>query len=270
MAEWLATDLPQSLATEATVDVAIVLGSGFSAVADDVKSPRVVEYGDIEGFPMPMGAVPGHEGRLLIGTLGGKRAAVFSGRVHCYQGFSARQAAHPVLLAHALGAQTLVVTNASGGIDDDISPGDIVVIGDHLNLGGDSPLIGATGPGGATQFVGMTDAYDPELRALALVAAADADVDVVADLTYAWLRGPAYETPAEVEMLRRLGAGIVGMSTVPEVIAARALGLRVLGLSLVTNMAAGAAIAHDDVLDAGRAQSNRVRALVLAILQRLP
>lgn len=270
MAQWLTTDLPESLAAEAAVDVAVVLGSGFSAVADAVVSPRVVEYGDIEGFPVPMGLVPGHEGRLLIGTLGGKRAAVFSGRVHCYQGFSARQAAHPVVLAHALGARTLVVTNASGGIAEDVDAGDIVVIGDHLNLGGDSPLIGATGPDGATQFVGMADAYDPELRALALVAAADADVDVIADGTYAWVRGPAYETPAEVEMLRRLGAGIVGMSTVPEVIAARALGLRVLGLSLVTNVAADASVVHGDVLETGRAQSDRVRALVLAILQRLP
>jgi purine-nucleoside phosphorylase len=145
-----------------------------------------------------------------------------------------------------------------------------VLIADHLNLACDNPLTGWPGPEGGTPFVPMRDAYDPELRALALVSAAEVGVDVVADRTYAWLRGPSFETPAEVAMLRGLGADVVGMSTVPEVIAARALDLRVLGLSLVTNAAAGVGLGHHEVLEIGRLAEERMGRLALAILQRLP
>jgi purine-nucleoside phosphorylase len=163
-----------------------------------------------------------------------------------------------------------VVTNASGGLTEETSAGDVALIGDHLNLAADNPLTGWPGPEGGSPFVSMHGAYDAELRALALVAAADAGVDVVADMTYAWVRGPSYETAAEVEMLTRLGADIVGMSTVPEVITARALGIRVLGLSLVSNSAGDAGLTHAEVLEAGRLAEERVRRLTIAILQRLP
>jgi purine-nucleoside phosphorylase len=269
MSDGFSIALPSAVAAEQPVDVAIVLGSGFSAVADAVEEPRVVPYAQIDGFPVPRRHVAGHAGKLVLGMLGGKRVAVFAGRLHCYEGFWATEVAFPVRLASALGARTLVVTNASGAIANDLSAGDIVVIGDHLNLACENPLTGWSGGEDGTPFVSMHDAYDPELRALALVAAGDANVEVVAEQTYAWMRGPTYETAAEVAMLRMLGADVVGMSTVPEVIAARALGMRVLGLSLVSNSAAAPGLAHDEVLEAGRAAQERVLRLAIAILQRL-
>lgn len=262
--------LPSGLTAEQPVDVALILGSGFSAVADAVEASRVVPYAQIDGFPVPRHHVAGHAGKLVLGELGGKRVAVFAGRLHCYEGFWATEVAFPVRLASALGATTLVVTNAAGAIANDLSAGDIVVIGDHINLAFENPLTGWTGPEGGSPFVSMRDAYDPELRALALVAATDANVEVIAEQTYAWMRGPTYETAAEVAMLRTFGADVVGMSTVPEVIAARALNLRVLGLSLVSNTAAATGLSHDDVLEAGRVAQERVRRLTIAILQRLP
>ena len=262
--------LPSALAAREPVDVAMLLGSGLAGLADAVESPLVVPYADIDGFPVPERQVPGHAGQLLVGSLGGKRVAVFAGRVHCYQGFSAREVSFPVRLAAAMGAGVLVVTNAAGGVAPELAAGDVVLLGDHINLACDNPLTGWPGPEGGTPFVPMRDAYDPKLRELALLAASEAEVDLVASGTYAWLRGPSFETPAEVEMVRALGADVVGMSSVPEVIAARALGMRVLGLSLVTNAAAGVGLDHADVLRTGRLAAERLERLVLAILQRLP
>ena len=262
--------LPSALADREPVDVAMILGSGLAGLADAVESPLVVPYADIDGFPVPERQVPGHAGQLLVGSLGGKRVAVFAGRVHCYQGFSAREVSFPVRLAAAMGAGVLVVTNAAGGVAPELAAGDVVLLGDHINLACDNPLTGWPGPEGGTPFVPMRDAYDPKLRELALLAASEAEVDLVASGTYAWLRGPSFETPAEVEMVRALGADVVGMSSVPEVIAARALGMRVLGLSLVTNAAAGVGLDHADVLRTGRLAAERLERLVLAILQRLP
>ena len=270
MSDDFAIAVPSVLADEAPIDVAVILGSGLAGLADAVESPRVVPYADIDGFPMPERQVLGHAGQLLIGRLGGKRVAVFAGRVHCYQGFSAREVAFPARLAAAMGARVLVVTNAAGGVAPELSAGDVVLLSDHINLACDNPLTGWPGPEGGTAFVPMRDAYDPELRELALLAASEAEVDLVASGTYAWLRGPSFETPAEVAMVRAMGADVVGMSSVPEVIAARALGMRVLGLSLVTNAAAGVGLDHTDVLRAGCLAAERLERLVIAILQRLP
>jgi purine-nucleoside phosphorylase len=270
MADDFVIALPSVLVGEAPVEVAIVLGSGLAGLAETVQSPRIVRYADIDGFPVPERQVLGHAGELLIGELGGKRVAIFAGRIHCYQGFSAREVSFPARLAAAMGAGVLLVTNACGGVSPELSAGDIALIGDHVNLAGDNPLTGWPGPDGGTPFVAMRDAYDPRLRGMALSAAAEAGVDLVADATYAWLRGPSFETPAEVSMLRGLSVDIVGMSTVPEVIAARALGMRVLGLSLVTNAAAGVDLDHAEVLRTGTLAAERLQRLVLAILQRLP
>ena len=269
MADDFVIALPPILADEPPVDVALILGSGLAGLVQAVESARVVAYADIDGFPVPERQLPGHTGQLVIGQLGGKRAAVFAGRIHCYQGFSARDVSFSARLASAMGATTLVVTNASGGVAPERRAGDLVLVSDHMNLTGDSPLIGWPGPEGGTPFVPMTGAYDLELRAAALAAAADAGVELVPGGTYAWLKGPSFETPSEVAALRSLGADIVGMSTVPEVIAARALGLRVLGLSLVTNAAGSAGLGHEEVLRAGGSAEERLRRLVLAILQRL-
>lgn len=248
--------------------VALVLGSGFGGLAESVDPQLAVSYADVEGYPRPPRAIPGHAGTLLLGTIGDLRVAVFSGRVHRYQGVSSLDAAYPARLAAALGADTLVVTNAAGGVNPDLAPGDVLLISDHINLTGDSPLVGWPGPEGGTPFVPMTDAYDPSLRQIARDVAADQKLHL-REGVYAGLLGPAFETPAEVRYLRTVGADVVGMSTVPEVIAARALGLRVLGLSLVTNVAASHGLGHEEVLErAARAQADLTR-LLLGILSRL-
>lgn len=262
--------LPERLAGSEPVEIALILGSGLADLADRVEAPQVVPFAEIEGFPLPQRHVLGHKGRLVLGTLAGRRVAAFQGRIHRYQGFSAREVAFTVRLASAMGASTLFVTNAAGSIDPELRPGELVLISDQINLTGDSPLVGWPGPEGGTPFVPMRDAYDPELRAVAIQAALEAGVDLVPEGVYAGLLGPAFETPAEVSYLRSIGADMVGMSTVPEVIAARALGMRVLGISLVTNAAAGAGLAHDEVLEIGRNAAEKMQALALAILQRLP
>jgi purine-nucleoside phosphorylase len=263
-------DVPDRLSQVGPVDVALILGSGLSELAATVQNPVVIPFDDIAGFPQPERQVVGHKGRLVVGTLGGKRVAAFQGRVHRYQGFSAREVAYPVRLAHAMGAHTLFVTNAAGGIGPSLRVGDVVLISDHINLCGDSPLVGWPGPEGGNPFIPMRDAYDPDIREIALIAAAETGMPLVPCGTYAGLLGPAYETPAEVAYLRKIGADVVGMSTVSEVIAARALGMRVLGMSLVTNVAAGVGLDHSEVLEAGRVAAERLQSLALAILQRLP
>ena len=261
--------VPPALADTLPVDVALILGSGLSGLADAVVPEKVLAFGDIEGFPLASRNVVGHAGKLVIGTLGGQRVAVFQGRIHRYQGFSATEVAFPVRLAHALGARTLIATNAAGGVAEELRVGDLVLISDHLNLACDNPLVGWPGPVGGNPFIPMRDAYDPRLRAIAVEAALETGVALVPEGVYAWLLGPSYETPAEVAMLRRLGADTVGMSTVPEVIAARALGMRVLGMSLVTNAAAGVGLSHAEVLETGRVAAEAMQRLTIAILQRL-
>lgn len=265
----LEIEIPAALKGIAPVDVALVLGSGLSGLADAVADAVVVSYDDIEGFPRSGSEVVGHAGRLVVGTIAGKRVVCFQGRVHCYQGFSAYEVSYPARLAHALGARALIVTNAAGGIDPDLRVGDLVLVSDHINLMGDNPLVGWPGPAGGNPFIPMRDAYDPALRRLAVECALDTDVDLVPEGVYAGLLGPSYETPAEVAYLRGVGADVVGMSTVPEVIVARALGMPVLGMSLVTNAAAGVGLSHAEVLETGRLAAERMQRLVVAILQRL-
>ena len=270
MADGFALEVPRALRQHGPIGVAVVLGSGFADVADIVARQRSISYADIAGFPLPPRHVLGHPGNLIVGEVSGVRVGVFQGRIHCYQGFSAADVAFPVRLAAAMGVRTLIVTNAAGGVAPERSPGDLVLICDHINLACANPLTGWEGPAGGTPFVAMRDAYDPALRQLALEAAADNDIPLADGGVYAWLLGPNFETPAEVAMVRTMGADLVGMSTVPEVIAARALGMRVLALSHVTNMAAAPGLSHAEVLEMGCQAVGRVRRLTLAILQRLP
>lgn len=262
-------DLPAALERFRGVEAVVVLGSGLAGLAALVEDPYSVGFGEIDGFPAAPN-VAGHAGRLVGGTIAGRRVACFQGRVHRYQGFSAYEVAITARLAHAMGATTFIVTNAAGGVSDEYEAGDIVLLSDHVNLTGDSPLVGWPGPEGGVPFVPMRDAYDAELRQLAIDVAANEGIPLQPHGVYFGLLGPAYETPAEVEMLRRLGADLVGMSTVPEVIAARALGLRVLGLSLVTNVAAGHGLSHEEVLEVGRIAAERMERLAIGILHRLP
>lgn len=255
------------LAAYAPIDAAFILGSGLSAFADTVDVEFSAPFAELPGFP-GVGEVLGHSGRLVIGMLAGKRVAVFAGRVHRYQGLSVLAAAWPARLAAALGAKVLVVTNAAGGVSDRVATGGLVLIADHINLMGDSPLVGWPGPKGGTPFVPLHDAYDSDLRSSARVIAIELGIPLTEGV-YVAVLGPNYETPAEVRYLRGIGADIVGMSTVPEVIAARALGVRVLGISLVTNIAADAHISHDEVLERGRQAGEDLRRLLPAILERL-
>jgi len=248
--------------------VAVVLGSGFGGLVDAVRDPVTVPYSEIEGYPVRAAALPGHADQLVVGHVAGTPVVAFAGRPHRYQGITAQEAAYPALLARALGCRVLVVTNAAGGVNPEVGAGDIVLISDHINLAGDSPLVGWQGPDGGVPFVSMRDAYDPGLRATARAAADEQGIQLV-DGVYAGVLGPEYETPAEVRYLRSIGADVVGMSTVPEVIAARALGLRVLGFSLCTNAAAGHGLSHDEVIAAGERAQLALTRLLVALLHRL-
>jgi purine-nucleoside phosphorylase len=240
-------------------DVAVVLGSGWAPAAAELGEPSaVVAMADLPGFTPPTAA--GHGGQVQVLAVGDKRVLVLLGRIHAYEGHQLRHVVHPVRTACAAGVTTVVLTNASGGLREDFSVGEPVLISDHLNLTARSPLIGA-------QFVDLVDAYAPRLRDLARA------VDpTLTEGVYAGLPGPHYETPAEIRMLRTLGADLVGMSTVHETIAARAAGAEVLGLSLVTNLAAGMTgqpLSHAEVLEAGRQSAARMGSLLREMLARL-
>ena len=239
-------------------DVAIVLGSGWSPAVAALGSPTVVlPQAEIPGFSPPTAV--GHTGELLSVPVGAHRVLVLVGRVHAYEGHDLSHVVHPVRAACAAGADIVVLTNAAGGVRPDMTVGQPVLISDHLNLTARSPLVGA-------QFVDLTDAYAPRLRQLAR----EADPQLTEGV-YAGLPGPHYETPAEVRMLRKLGADLVGMSTVHETIAARAAGAEVLGVSLVTNLAAGITgqpLSHDEVLAAGAASAGRMGILLAEVIGR--
>lgn len=260
--------VPERLTACPKPKVAVVLGSGFGGLSDAVENAERIPYAEIEGFPQAPSEIAGHAGELIFGEVAGVPLVVFSGRVHRYQGVSALDAAYPARLAAALGCEILVVTNAAGGVNPYLGVGDVVLLSDHINLTGDSPLLGWPGPEGGVPFVPMRDAYDRGLREIARDVAAREGM-ALEDGVYAGLLGPAFETPAEVRYLRTIGADVVGMSTVPEVIAARALELRVLGFSLVTNAAAGAGLSHEEVLEAGEHARVALAGLLVAILHRL-
>jgi purine-nucleoside phosphorylase len=262
--------------------VAVVLGSGLGGVADRLTDARRVAYASLPCFPET--TVAGHPGRLVAGKLPGSLAGspgssaddptvlLLCGRVHGYEGYPPSEVGFGIRVAAALGVRTLIVTNASGAVDAAFAPGEIVAISDHINLTGASPLTGANDERLGPRFVDMTDAYDPNLRALAAAAAPRALGRELREAIYAGMAGPAYETPAEVRLLRTLGAGLVGMSTVHEVIAARHAGMSVLGLSLVANLAAGvspAPLRHEDVTRAAAAGTDSLGRLVAAIVAGL-
>ena len=247
-------------------EVLVTLGSGLGSVADAVEDPIVVDVLDLPGTAAS--TVPGHTATLLAGRLGGREVLVQAGRVHLYEGHSAHDVTRLVRVAARLGVSTFVVTNAAGGLTDAFTPGDLMVIDDHLNMTGTSPLQGVLRDG-APRFVDMAGAYDADLRQAAHDVAADRGLTLQRGV-YAGLVGPAYETPAEVAMLRTLGAHAVGMSTVNEVIAARDEGLRVLGFSSVTNVhGEGIATTHEEVIEVGARAARDLAGVVLGVLERL-
>jgi purine-nucleoside phosphorylase len=249
-------------------EVAIILGSGLGGLAERIGGARRVAYGEIPGFPTT--AVAGHQGALLVGTLGGREVLALAGRFHMYEGHDAALAGFPVRVAHALGARTLFVSNAAGGLRRTMRAGDLMMLADHINLAWRNPLVGPVEPGEA-RFPDMSAPYDATLRALLADCMRESGGRVL-DGVYAWLTGPSYETPAEVRMLERLGADAVGMSTVPEVLVARALGLRVAGVSLIANLACGLSlspITHDEVLEAARTSGALFERVVERFVRRM-
>jgi purine-nucleoside phosphorylase len=245
-------------------DIAVVLGSGWAAAADAIgAADSEVPFADLGELPAP--TVPGHVAMVRSVRAGAADVLVFLGRTHLYEGHSPATVVHGIRTALAAGCRTVVLTNAAGGIAAGLQPGQAVLISDHLNLTGRSPLTGPPPPAGyPPRFTDLTDVYSAHLR-----AAVSATVPGLTEAVYAGLPGPHYETPAEIRMLRTAGAGLVGMSTVLEAIAARHLGARVLGISLVTNIAAGLseqALDHGDVVAAGQQSAPRLGALLAAIL----
>jgi purine-nucleoside phosphorylase len=214
-------------------DVAIILGTGLGKLAVEVDAHAVIDYADIPGFPLS--TVESHSGRLLCGTLGGKTVVAMQGRFHRYEGYTLQQVTFPVRVMRALGAETLIVSNACGGLNPLWSAGDLMLIADHINLLGDSPLIGPNDDRLGPRFPDLSTPYDSGLRALARRVAAD-DKITLREGVYVAVAGPNLETRAEYRFLRAIGADVVGMSTVPEVIVAIHAGMRVLGLSIITDM----------------------------------
>lgn len=248
---------------------AIVLGSGLGGLSERLGDVSRVAYSDIPGFATSQ--VAGHRGELVHGRLGDTEVVAFAGRFHMYEGHSAATAAMPVRLAHALGIRIVVISNAAGAIRRTLRPGQLVAIEDHINLAFANPLAGPVVPGDS-RFPDMSQPYDPELRTRLHAAAASAGVSLE-DGVYAWLSGPTYETPAEVRMLERLGADMVGMSTVPEVLVARACGMRVAGVSCITNMAAGigtSRLDHREVLSVTAAVASDFERLIEKFVTSLP
>ena len=251
--------------TQARPVIALILGSGLGALADEVENPTVISTETVPGYPRS--TVPGHAGRLVFGEMEGRRVLFVQGRIHMYEGHPAEVLGMPVRLAHALGAERLLVTNAAGGINPEWKPGTLMLISDHINYASASPLTGHVREG-EVRFPDMTFAYHPEWRAQTREIAANLEFDLKYGV-YLWTRGPSYETPAEIWFFQMIGADAVGMSTVPEVIQAAALGMPVLGISAITNLAAGLSdekLDHEDVLAVGRQVRDRFTALVRAII----
>jgi purine-nucleoside phosphorylase len=248
----------------------LVLGSGLGGLADEIDDPVRIPFNDVPGFPRRTQELAGHAGRLVAGTLEGVEVVAMQGRFHLYEGWAADDVARPIRALAALGAETVLLTNAAGGLRPGMRPGDLMLMADHINLMGRNPLVGRVVPGEA-RFPDMSDPYDAGFRAVAEKVARDLRIPLLSGV-YAALMGPSYETPAEIRMLARLGADAVGMSTVPEVLVARALGLKCIGLSCITNLAAGlggATLSHDEVMEVGAAVRDRLAALVRGVLPRV-
>ena len=254
---------------DAAPEVALVLGSGLAGAVRLLEAPQALSLADVPHLRAP--SVSGHPGRLVFGTVGAVRVGVLQGRLHTYEGWSAAETAFPVRVLITLGARLVVLTNASGGVREGLAPGDWMMVSDHLNLSGKNPLEGPNDARVGPRFPDLSRAYDPGLRAL-LRRAADAAGVSLHEGVYAMMSGPSYETPAEIRMLRTLGADAVGMSTVPEVIAMSHMGIPVLGISCITNMAAGVIkqkLTHQEVMDTTARVQKQFTALVLGVLKRL-
>jgi len=250
-------------------DVAVILGTGLGALAEQLKAEATIPYQDIPGFPLS--TVETHAGRLLLGTLGGRNVAMMQGRFHRYEGYTLRQIAFPVRTLKALGAKTLIVSNVSGGMHPLWATGDLVLLSDHINLLGDNPLVGPNDDAEGPRFPDMSAPYDAELRRLAREVALEQKI-VLREGVYVAVPGPNLETRAEYRMLRALGADLVGMSTVPEVITAVHQGMRVLGLSIITDNCLPDALeptSVEQIIAVARGAEPKLATVVRGVLERM-
>jgi purine-nucleoside phosphorylase len=249
--------------------VAVVLGSGLGAFADTLQEATVIPYSEISGWPAPTAV--GHAGKLVVGTVDGAPVAALSGRVHLYEGYTAQQVVYGVRTMGLLGVESIVLTNAAGGVNQAYKPGQLVLISDHINLLGQNPLTGPNDESLGARFPDMSEAYSKRYREIARGAGKEMGLDL-AEGVYAALPGPSYETPAEIRYLRAIGADLVGMSTAAEAIAANHMGLKVLGISCVTNLAAGVTdqkLDHREVLEVGERAKDSIIELLRRVLPRL-
>lgn len=248
-------------------DIGVVLGSGLGDYVEALENARYIDYKDIPNFPVS--TAPGHAGRWWTGTLHGKRVCMMQGRFHAYEGYGLDEVTLPVRIMKLLGVQTLILTNAAGGVNLTFRPGTLMILTDCINFSGKNPLTGPNMDEFGPRFPDMTHAYDRELIDLCQRQADALGMDCVRQGVYMWFNGPCYETPAEIRLARILGADAVGMSTVPETIVARHCGLRVLGVSCITNMAAGvtdAALNHQEVMDVANRTKTAFRSLLDATI----
>lgn len=250
-------------------EVGLILGSGLGILADLIQDGISIAYEDIPHFPVS--TVEGHAGELLLGTIEGRSVVLMKGRFHMYEGYGPEVTAFPVRVMKELGVKSLLVTNAAGGINTAFEPGDLMVLTDHLNMTGRNPLIGANDPALGVRFPDMSEAYSRRLRQILKDTAASKNIPI-REGVYAGLLGPTYETPAEIRMLRTLGADAVGMSTVSETIVARHAGLEVLGISCISNMAAGILdqpLSHEEVMETTERVREKFLGLVLAVIPHM-
>jgi purine-nucleoside phosphorylase len=255
--------------TKYSPKIGLMLGSGLGKLAETIEKPDIINYKDIPGFPVS--TVEGHKGCLVIGKLCGKEVICMQGRFHYYEGYSMRRIAFPIRAMKLLGIDTLIVTNAAGGINENFVPGDLMIINDHINLMGTNPLIGQNVDEMGPRFPDMSEAYSKNLIEKANKAAKVNSINVKNGV-YLGLTGPSYETPAEIRMFKTIGADAVGMSTVPEVIAANHANLKVLGVSCITNMAAGITnkkLSHDEVIRTTDQAQKRFENLIMCILKTI-
>lgn len=249
--------------------IGLVLGSGLGVLADEIEEATVIPYNEIPHFTKS--TVVGHKGQLVIGKLKGKQVVAMQGRFHYYEGHELEAVVFPIRVMKAIGVETIIVTNAAGGVNESYKPGDLMLISDHLNLTYRNPLIGGNDESLGARFPDMSEAYSKRLRKLSKEIAATLDIQLQEGV-YAGLLGPSYETPAEIRMLRILGGDAVGMSTVPEVIVARHMNIEVLGISCISNMAAGILdepLSHDEVMETTEKVKAEFLSLVKGVIKKM-
>ncbi|WP_432665559.1 purine-nucleoside phosphorylase [Wukongibacter baidiensis] len=250
-------------------EIGLILGSGLGAIGDQIENPEYFPYNEIPHFPVS--TVEGHAGRLVVGTLEGKKVVAMQGRFHYYEGYHMQEVTFPVRVMKLLGVKTLIVTNAAGAVNTAYKPGDLMLINDHLNLAFDNPLIGKNLSEFGTRFPDMSNAYDSNLRDKVKEIASSLNIEL-REGVYACMTGPTYETPAEIRMVRTMGADAVGMSTVPEVIVAVHSGLKVIGVSCMTNMAAGILdqpLDHSEVMETSAMAREKFISLMKEIIKMI-